>query len=125
MTIRNEREYKTYEARVEKLMERGTELGDMELLSPEEKTEFTMLSEALDEYGRAYHPLPGRMSTLLTDAILNQVKERNLKQKDAARMIGISASTFSDLLHGRRPLSFDIARSLHKVLGVPADVVLA
>ncbi len=106
-------------------MERGTELGDMELLSPEEKTEFTMLSEALDEYGRAYHPLPGRMSTLLTDAILNQVKERNLKQKDAARMIGISATTFSDLLHGRRPLSFDIARNLYKVLGVPADVVLA
>lgn len=125
MTIRNEKEYKTYEARVERLIERCTELGDMELLSPEEKTEFTMLSEALDEYGRAYHPLPGRMSTLLTDAILNQVKERNLKQKDAARMIGISATTFSDLLHGRRPLSFDIARNLYKVLGVPADVVLA
>lgn len=125
MTIRNEKEYKTYEARIEKLMERGTELGDMEQLSPEEKTEFTMLSEALDEYGRAYHPLPGRMSTLLTDAILNQVKERNLKQKDAARMIGISATSFSDLLHGRRPLSFDIARNLYKVLGVPADVVLA
>ena len=48
-----------------------------------------------------------------------------LKQKDAARMIGISATTFSDLLHGRRALSFDIARSLHKVLGVPADIVLA
>jgi len=40
-------------------------------------------------------------------------------------MIGISATTFSDLLHGRRTLSFDIARSLHKVLGVPADIVLA
>ena len=40
-------------------------------------------------------------------------------------MIGISATTFSDLLHGRRALSFDIARSPHKVLGVPADIVLA
>ena len=60
------RKYKDYEARMEKLIGRGTELGDMELLSPEEKAEFTMLSEALDEYGRAYHPLPGRMSTLLT-----------------------------------------------------------
>jgi len=109
MTIRDEKEYKDYEARVEKLIERGTELGDMELLSQEEKAEFTMLSEALDEYGRAYHPLPGRMSTLLTDAILTQVKERGLKQKDAAQMIGISATTFSDLLHGRRSMSFDIA----------------
>lgn len=125
MTIKNEKEYQDYEARIEHLITRGTALGDMELLSDDEKAEFTMLSEALDEYGRAYHPLPGRMSTLLTEAILNQVKERGLKQKDAARMIGISATTFSDLLHGRRPLSFDVARSLHKVLGVPADVILA
>ena len=125
MTIKNEKEDQDYEARIEHLITRGTALGDMELLSDDEKAEFTMLSEALDEYGRAYHPLPGRMSTLLTEAILSQVKERGLKQKDAARMIGISATTFSDLLHGRRPLSFDVARSLHKVLGVPADVVLA
>jgi antitoxin component HigA of HigAB toxin-antitoxin module len=125
MTIKNEKEYQDYEARIEHLITRGTALGDMELLSDDEKAEFTMLSEALDEYGRAYHPLPGRMSTLLTEAILSQVKERGLKQKDAARMIGISATTFSDLLHGRRPLSFDVARSLHKVLGVPADVILA
>ena len=125
MTIKNEKEYKEYEARMEKLIQRGTELDDMELLSEEEKAEFTKLSEALDEYGRAYHPLPGQMSSLLTDAILFQVKEKGLKQKDAARMIGISATTFSDLLHGRRSLSFDIARSLHKVLGVPAEVVLA
>ena len=125
MTIRNVKEYKDYEARIEKLIERGTELGDMELLNAEEKAEFTMLSEALDEYGRAYHPLPGRMSSMLSDAILSQVKQRGLKQKDAAKMIGISATTFSDLLHGRRSLSFDIARSLYKVLGVPADVVLA
>lgn len=125
MTIKNEKQYKEYEAQVEQLIQKGTELGDMELLSEAEKAEFTMLSEALDEYGRAYHPLPGQMSTLLADAILLQVKEKGLKQKDAARMIGISATTFSDLLHGRRSLSFDIARSLHKVLGVPADVVLA
>jgi antitoxin component HigA of HigAB toxin-antitoxin module len=37
----------------------------------------------------------------------------------------ISGSFQGDLLHGRRALSFDIARSLHKVLGVPADIVLA
>ncbi len=125
MTIRSEKQYKEYEARAEQLIRKGTELGDMELLNEVEKSEFTMLSEALDEYGRAYHPLPGQMSTLLVDAILFQVKEKGLKQKDAARLIGISATTFSDLLHGRRSLSFDIARSLYKVLGVPAEVVLA
>jgi len=125
MTIQNEKEYKEYEARIEALMQRGTELGDIELLSPEEKEEFLRLSDALDEYGSAYHPLPGQMSTLLTDAILVQVKEKGLKQKDVARMIGVSASMFSDLIHGRRSLSFEVARNIHKMLGIPAEVVLA
>lgn len=125
MTIKDEKQYQEFEARVEQLIQRGTELGDMELLSEDEKAEFTMLSESLDRYGRAYHPLPGQMSTLLTDAILHQVKEKGLKQKEAAHLIGISATTFSDLLHGRRSLNFDIARNLYKVLGVPAEVVLA
>ena len=80
---------------------------------------------ALDEYGSAYHPLPGQMSSLLTNAILSQVKEKGLKQKDAARMIGISSTMFSDLIHGRRSLSFEVARNIHKVLGIPAEVVLA
>ena len=70
MIIKSEKEYKDYESRAEKLMQRGTELGDMELLTDDEKTEFMRLSEALDEYGSAYHPLPGQMSSLLTDAIL-------------------------------------------------------
>jgi len=125
MVIKNEKEYKDYEARIEKLMQRGTELGDMENLSEEEKKEFIYLSDALDEYAKAYHPLPGQMSTLLTNAILTQVKERGLKQKDAARMIGISSTMFSDLIHGRRSLSYEVARSIYKVLGVPAEVVLA
>ena len=40
MIIKSEKEYKDYEARAEKLMQRGTELGDMELLTDEEKAEF-------------------------------------------------------------------------------------
>ena len=109
MTIKNEKEYKEFEARMEQLIQRGTELGDMELLSEQEKAEFIQLSDALDEYGKAYHPLPGQMSTLLADAILVKVKEKGLKQKDAARMIGISQTTFSDLLHRRRSLSYEVA----------------
>ena len=39
MTIKNEKEYEEFEARMEQLIQRGTELGDMELLSEQEKAE--------------------------------------------------------------------------------------
>lgn len=71
--IKNEKEYKDYETRLEAIIQRGTELGDMELLSDEEKAEFVSLSDALDEYGSAYHPLPGQMSPLNTNTHINYV----------------------------------------------------
>jgi len=40
-------------------------------------------------------------------------------------MISISSTMFSDLIHGRRSLSFETARSMHKALGITAEVVLA
>lgn len=49
-TIRNITEYKECEDRIERLIQIGTELGDMELLSDAEKREFSELSNALDEY---------------------------------------------------------------------------
>lgn len=45
----------------------------MELLSDEEKNEFCELSDALDEYGKAYHPLPGQPSSLLVGASAEMV----------------------------------------------------
>ena len=65
------------------------------------------------------------LSFRIVDRIHDILEEKGLKQKDAAHMIGISSTMFSDLIHGRRTLSFEVARSIHKVLGIPAEVVLA
>lgn len=54
MIIKNEKEYKDYETRVEQLILKGTELGDMELLGEDEKAEFTMLNEALSCFKSTY-----------------------------------------------------------------------
>ena len=93
MIIKTEKEYKEYEARAEALMQRGTELGDMDLLPEEEKAEFMQLSEALDEYGSAYHPLPGQMSTLLTDAINIVSQQTGGEIVDCHRAIGRDGPT--------------------------------
>lgn len=124
MKINTEEEYHNTELRIEQLIQKGTELGDMELLSDEEKAEFSQLSSLLDDYGIKHHPLPGQMTPILVETIRKKVKEKGLKQKDAANVLGISATTFSDLMHGRRSLSFEIARNLYHNLGIPAEVVL-
>lgn len=124
MKIKTEKEFRAYQAEMESLIAKGTALGDMELLEEEDKTKYIILSQAVSEWEAAYHPLPGRVSTLITDAIRAKMEAENLKQKDTARRLGISESRISDLLSGRRPLNLHLVKRLRDNLGIPADFIL-
>ena len=95
-----------------------------ELLSEEDKEEYIRLSDAIEEYEAAYHPLPGRVSTLLTDTIREKMQEKGYNQRQTAQLLGISESRVSDLLNGRRPLNLNIAKRLRDYLNIPADFIL-
>ena len=56
----SEKEFKECRARMEVIIAKGAELGDMELLSEEDKAEYILLSKSVAEYEDAYYPLPGR-----------------------------------------------------------------
>jgi antitoxin component HigA of HigAB toxin-antitoxin module len=86
--------------------------------------EYKQISDAIIEYESAHHPLPGKISTLIIDEIEKCMLERNLKQKNVAKMLGISESRVSDLLNGKRPLNLRIAKRLRDELGIPADFIL-
>ena len=123
MTIKNEKEFRDYRANLDILIAKGTKLGDMELLSDEDKQECIQLSRAIAEYEAAYHLLPGKVSTLLTDTIREKMEEKGVNQKQAAKLLGISESRFSDLLNGKRKLNLNIAKRLRDNFGISADFI--
>ena len=124
MKIKTEKEFRAYQADMESIIAKGTSLGDMELLSEEDKAKYIALSQAINEGESAYHPLPGKVSTLITDAIKARMEANNLKQKEAAKRLGISESRVSDILNGRRSLNLNIVKRLRDNLGIPADFIL-
>lgn len=124
MKIKTEKEFRAYQAEKESLIAKGTSLGDMELLSEEDKTRYIALSQAISEWEAAYYPLPGRVSTLITDAIRAKMEAENLKQKEAAKRLGVSESRVSDILNGRRPLNLNIVKRLRDNFNIPADFIL-
>ena len=124
MKIKTDKEFRTYQAEMEAITVKGTDLGDMELLSEEEKERYIVLSQAISEWEAAYHPLPGRVSTLITDAIRKKMETENIKQKETARRLGISESRVSDILNGRRPLNLNLVKRLRDNFGIPADFIL-
>ena len=111
MKIKTEKEFRAYQADMESIIAKGTSLGDMELLSEEDKAKYIALSQAINEWESAYHPLPGKVSTLITDAIKARMEANNLKQKEAAKRLGISESRVSDILNGRLICEIGVAPS--------------
>ncbi len=66
---------------------------------------YSELSDILIDYEEAYHPLPGCVSTLITDEIKSQMEKKHLKQTHLSEMLGINKSRVSELINGKRPLN--------------------
>lgn len=124
MKISSDSQYREYKKEMEGLIQKGTQLGDMELLSESDKEDFVRLTDDISEWEAAYHPLPGKVSTIITDAIKECMDAENIKQKEAAEKLGISESRISELLSGKRGLTLNLVKRLRDNFGIPADFIL-
>lgn len=124
MKISSDSQYREYKEEMEVLIRKGTKLGDMELLSETDKENFILLTDAISKWEAAYHPLPGKVSTIITDAIKQRMDTDNIKQKEAAKKLGVSESRVSELLSGKRPLNLKMVKRLRDNFGISADFIL-
>jgi antitoxin component HigA of HigAB toxin-antitoxin module len=124
MIINNQKQFEIYKKKSEFLLKQICQYENEHEIPNDIINEYKQISDAIIEYESAYHPLPGRVSTLITDEIEKCMVEKNLKQKNVAKMLGVSESRISDLLKGKRPLNLRIAKRLRDELGIPADFIL-
>ena len=114
----SENEYKRAEARIEELLllvDDNTPKEDANL------QELVALSDLVENYETVYYPI-GTPS--LKDVIELRMFENKLKQKDLALLLETSASRISEYLNGKRDITIDIARALHKKLNIDSDIIL-
>jgi HTH-type transcriptional regulator/antitoxin HigA len=50
--------------------------------------------------------------------------ELRLKQKDLSVLLGVSSTRVSEYLSGKRPITPDVAKNLHKKLNIDAEIIL-
>ena len=124
MIINSPAQFDIYKENSERLLKQICLYEDEREIPFEIVNEYKSLSDAIIEYEAAYHPLPGRVSTIITNEILKHMEEKHLKQKNIAQMLEISESRISDLLKGKRPLNLRIVKRLRDGLGISADFIL-
>lgn len=56
------------------------------------------------------------------EMIKDELKEREMTQKQLAEQTGIKASVLSETINGKRSVSLNVAVALENALGIPADV---
>lgn len=56
------------------------------------------------------------------ELIKDELKERNLTQKELSEMTGIKPSVLSETINGKRSVSLNVAVALERALGIPAEI---
>ena len=60
----------------------------------------------------------------LVAGIETELANRSLKQREAAEMLDIKESTFSQIICGKRPVSMQMAKRLYKVFNIDPKLIL-
>jgi len=83
--------------------------------------ELIEVSDIIEEYEKLHFPidLPS-----LKEVIELRMFELKLKQKDLAKLLNVSASRISEIFNGKREITLQIAKALHKKLDIDSDIVL-
>lgn len=83
--------------------------------------ELVVLSELVEHFETEYYPI---VTPSLKEVIELRMFENKFKQKDLAILLGTSASRISEYMNGKRDITIEIARALHKKLNIDSDIIL-
>ena len=62
---------------------------------------------------------------LLVKSVKREMALRGLRQRDAAKLLGVPEPSFSRFLNGRRRLSFEFAQKLYRRLNIDPKTILS
>ncbi len=118
MTHINENQYRKAEAKIEELLplvNEDTPSNDPNFI------ELKRASDIVESYETEHYPIG---SPTLKEIIELRMFEMKLKQKDLAELLETSTSRISEYLNGKRDITIEIARALHKKLNIDSDIIL-
>ena len=122
--IKDKKEYDEVMNRIEKLLQKTTKGGGVDILSSKELEILKSLSISAEKFEDASALMPMKAPATLTEMIRYKMFEMNIRQKQLAKLLGISEARISELLTGKRKINIDLAKKLHSKLKIDAHFIL-
>ena len=122
--INDKKEYDEVMKRIEKLLLKITRSGGFKNLPTKEVETLKKLSLMAEKYEDNIPLMPIKSPSTITEMIRYKMFEMNLRQKQLAKILGISETRISELLTGKRKINIELAKKLHAKLNIDAHFIL-
>ena len=110
--------------RIEKSLQKITQIGGVEKLPARELKTLQELSLMAEEFEDRIPMMPIKAPSTLIEMIRYKMFEMNIRQKQLAKILGVSETRISELLAGKRKVTIDLAKKLHTRLNIDAHFIL-
>lgn len=118
LNVETKREYADALAVIETCLAKGSAN-----LTESDLAELQRLSLLVERYEEEHYPMPIEPATL-PEMIRLRMFQENLKQRDTAKVLGITETRLSEVLTGKRKVNIDLAKRLYDKLHIRADYIL-
>jgi HTH-type transcriptional regulator/antitoxin HigA len=115
-------EFADAESKMNAILERVTQKGGFEFLTPKETKELAIQTNIVRLYEDEHFIIP--MPETLQGIIELKMFEYKLKQKDLAKLLNTSDTQLSEIMHKKRKPSVAFLKSIHQFLGIDGNLLL-
>lgn len=112
------KEYQDSLVRMESLLKT---VGNESDPTSSEFQELEKVSDLVAQYEESHYAFE---PSNLQEMIELRMYQRKLKQKDLADLLETTPSRISEIIHGKRKLTFDLAKALYSKLNIDPEIIL-
>jgi HTH-type transcriptional regulator/antitoxin HigA len=120
--ILSKNDFETAEKKMNDLLNSATQKGGFDFLTEKETEELDEFTQIVKQYEDANFMIETPQT--VQELIAFKMFEKNLKQKDIAKMLDTTDTKLSEIMHNKRKPSISFLKALNQVLGIDGNLLL-
>lgn len=122
MKIISKKEFEFAEIKMNALLQIATTKGGFGFLTASETLELELVTAIVNQYEEANFKI--QTPQTVQELIALKMFEKNLKQKEIAKMLATTDTKLSEIMHYKRKPSISFLKAMHQVLGIDGNILL-
>jgi HTH-type transcriptional regulator/antitoxin HigA len=120
--ILSKNDFESAEKKMNELLNSATQKGGFDFLTPKETEELDQYTQIVKQYEDANFMIETPQT--VQELIAFKMFEKNLKQKDIAKLLDTTDTKLSEIMHNKRKPSISFLKALNQVLGIDGNLLL-